>query len=307
MNKLRLCLTNLANINSINNGGCRYIKRWVAPTKVEITRRKKALPKQPEPKRNTFIEWNRDAEIYAFNKRLNELFDMEKLNQAFIHKSYILEELKKQEKMGIKDPELDIQDNEEFIKNGKEITSEVIKKHLKTELSNLPESGIMALHDYLMSETILAKASLHIGTKDIILTGEHPVKEETLAQTFLALVGALAESVNIDHASNFIQDFLIVGLADKDLTEIWNPVQPYEVLSDFLSKECKLSIEARIIGKAGTNTLLSAYHIGIYANKEFMGSGFGQTIEEAKNVAASNILADRFGISESSQPLQFKK
>ncbi|XP_012146096.1 mitochondrial ribosomal protein L44 [Megachile rotundata] len=307
MNKLRLCLTNLASINSINYGGYRHIKRWVAPTKKELSRRKRLLKDETVPKRNTFIEWNRDAEIFAFNERLKEKFNIEKLNQAFVHKSYILEELKKQEEMGISDPKLDIQDNEEFIKKGKEITSEFIKTHLGEELPNLPELGIMALHDYLMSQTILAKASLHIGTKDIILTAEHPANEETLAQTFLALVGALAESVNIDHARNFIKDFLIVGLAEKDLTEIWNPVQPFEMLRDFLSKETNTSIEARIIGKAGTNTILSAYHIGIYSNKEFLGSGFGQTIEEAKNVAASNILANMFGISESSQPLQFNK
>lgn len=307
MNKLRLCLTNLASINSINYGGCRYIKRWVAPTQIELNRRKKMLKNETEPKRSTFIEWNRDAEIFAFNERLKEKFDIEKLNQAFVHKSYILDELKKQEEMGIAEPKLEIQDNEEFIKKGKEITSEFIKTHLKEELPDLPESGIMALHDYLMSQTILAKASLHIGTKDIILTAEHPAKEETLAQTFLALVGALAESVNIDHARNFIKDFLIAGLAEKDLTEIWNPVQPFEVLRDFLSKETNAHIEARMIGKVGTNTLLSAYHIGIYLNQEFLGSGFGQTIEEAKNVAASDILANMFGISESSQPLRFDK
>lgn len=304
MNRLRLCLTNLASVNSIKYGGCRYIKRWVRPTQIEITHRKKALP-QTEQKRNTFIEWNRDAEIFAFNERLKEKFNIEKLNQAFIHKSYILQELETQKEMGITDPKLDIEDNEEFIKEGKEITSQVIKTFLEKELSNLPQSGVKALHDYLMSQPILAQASSHLGTKDIILTSEHPVSEETLAQTFLALVAALVKSTNIDHARKFIKDFLIVTLAEKDLTEICNPVQPYETLRDFVSKERNLPIEARLIGKAGTNTILSAYHVGIYADKEFLGSGFGQTIEEAKNVAASNVLADIFGTSESSKPLNF--
>lgn len=307
MNKLQLYFQTLTNIKYINYEGCRHIKRWVAPTQKEITKRKKKLPPQVEPHRNNFIEWNRNAEIYAFNERLSEKFNTEKLNQAFIHKSYIVEEIKKQKEIGIKEPLFNIQSNEEFIKKGKEITSAVIKKYLNQNLSSLPENGIIAFHDYLMSQELLATASLHIGTKDIILTGEHPVSQETLAQTFLALVGALAESVDVNHAGIFVRDFLIAGLASKDLTEIWCPTKPFETLTDMISMERKVIIEARLIGQAGKNTILSVYHIGIYANKEYLGSGFGQTIAEAKDVAAINILSQMYGLLHSSQPLRFNE
>lgn len=36
-----------------------------------------------------------------------------------------------------------------------------------------------------------------------------------------------------------------------------------------------------------------------------MVSGFGQTIEEAKDVAAMNALCRMFGLLDSSQPLRF--
>ncbi|CAK9808790.1 39S ribosomal protein L44, mitochondrial [Anthophora quadrimaculata] len=269
MNKLQLYFKTFTNLKCANYEGCRYIKRWVAPTQKEITRRKKELKSEPEPKRSTFTDWNRNAEIYAFNQRLSEKFDTEKLKQAFIHKSYITEEIKRQENIGITNPKLDIEHNEEFIEKGRKITSETIKKYLSQNLPHLPEEGIMAFHDYLMSEKILATASLHIGTKDIILTGEHPVLEETLAQTFVALVGALAESVDINQK--------------------------------------KTSIEARLIGQTGKTTVLSAYHVGIYADKEFLGSGFGQTITEAKDVAAANVLSKMCGILHASQPLRIDK
>lgn len=45
--------------------------------------------------------------------------------------------------MGIKEPLFDVQNNEEFIKKGKEITSAVIKKYLNQNLPSLPENGIM--------------------------------------------------------------------------------------------------------------------------------------------------------------------
>ncbi|KOC65811.1 39S ribosomal protein L44, mitochondrial [Habropoda laboriosa] len=291
MNRLQLYFKTVTSLNCVNYEGCRYIKRWVSPTQKEITRRKRRLPPQPEPKRNTFTDWNRNTEIYAFNQRLSENFDTEKLNQAFIHKSYIAEEIKRQETMGIKEPELDMQHNEEFIENGKKITSEVIKKYLSENLPHISEAGFMAFHNYLMSEKILAKASLHIGTKDIILTA----------------VWALTESVNIDQASAFVRDFLIAALVDKDLTELWCPTKPFEFLNDMISMKKKTSIEARLIGQTGKNTILSAYYIGIYADKEFLGSGFGQTIAEAKDVAAANILSKMCGILHSSQPLRVDK
>lgn len=36
-------------------------------------------------------------------------------------------------------------------------------------------------------------------------------------------------------------------------------------------------------------------------------SGFGQTIQEAKDVAAMNILSRMFGLSDSSNPMKFDK
>ena len=305
MNRLRLCLNNLTNIKSVNYEGCRYFKRWLSPTQKEITRRKRKLSPQPIPNRSTFIDWNRDTEMYAFNQRLMEKFHPEKLSRAFIHKSYIFKEEQKQKEMGIQEPKLDIEHNEDFIENGIRITSKAVNNYLKTSLPHVPESVILSLHDYLISQKVLAEAALHIGTKDIILAAEHPATEETLARTFFALVGALAESVDIDHTSTFIRDFLIVGLAEKDLSEIWNPPNPFEMLNDIISKERETTVEPRIIGQAGKNTILSAYEIAVYSNKQFLGSGVGQTIEEAKDVAAMNALCRMFGLLDSSQPLRF--
>ncbi|XP_033331652.1 mitochondrial ribosomal protein L44 isoform X2 [Megalopta genalis] len=292
------------NVTSANYQDCRHIKRWVAPTEREICNRKRRLPKE-QPKRSTFLEWNRDAELYAFNQRLSENFKIDKLNQAFIHKSYIFLEEKKQEEMGVIDPKLEIQHNEGLIEVGREITSKVVVNYLTKSFPRVPASGIMAFHDYLMSQKILAEASLHIGTKDIILSGEHPVTQETVAKTFLALVGALTESTDTKHVGAFVRDFLIVGLATKDLTEIWCPSEPFEMLNSIIYKEKNSPVEPRIIGQAGKNTILSAYQVAVYCNKQFLGSGFGQDIAEARNVAAMNALCKMFGLLDSSQPLRF--
>jgi len=99
------------------------------------------------------------------------------------------------------------------------------------------------------------------------------VTQKTLADTFLALVTALAESVDVNHAANFVRDFLIVILAEKDLTEIWNPARPVELLNDVLQKQNKSPAEPRLIAQAGQNTLLVTYHVAMYSDKQFLGSG----------------------------------
>ncbi|XP_071637730.1 large ribosomal subunit protein mL44 [Temnothorax longispinosus] len=310
MNVLRSCVKTVIlskGVRSINYEGQRSIKRWVAATQVEITRRKRKLDPQPEPKRNTFLDWNRSAEIYAFNKRLSENFDTEKLEQAFTHKSYLIREQHRQKEMGIEDPVLAVQDNAELIRDGEKLTSEIVQNYLVQVLPHASEDVIILLHDYLLSEEILAKAAFHIGTKDIILTEEYPVAQKTLADTFLALVAALAKSVDANHAATFVRDFLIVTLAEKDLTEIWNPARPVELLNDVLRKQNRSPAEPRLIAQAGQNTLEVAYHVAMYSDKQFLGSGFGQTIQEAKDVAAINVLSRIFGLLDSSKPIQFNK
>ncbi|KYQ59514.1 39S ribosomal protein L44, mitochondrial [Trachymyrmex zeteki] len=308
MNVLRSCVKTIIlsnGVRSVNHEGPRYIKRWVAPTQKILTKLKKSLGEQPEPKRNTFLEWNRSAEIYAFNERLSESFNTEKLEQAFTHKSYLIQEEQRQKEMEIETPVLAIQDNAELIRKGEKLTSEIVQTYLVQVLPEASEDIIISLHDYLLSEEILAKAAFHIGTKDIILT--EAIAQKTLADTFLALVAALAESVDVNHTANFVRDFLIVILAEKDLTEVWNPAHPVELLNDVLRKQNRSPAEPRLIAQAGKNTLEVAYNVALYCDKEFLGSGFGQTIQEAKNTAAMNVLSRIFGLLDSNKPIKFNK
>lgn len=290
----------------VQREGRRYIKRWVAPTQIELTKRKKKFP-QPKPIRNTFLEWNRDAEIYAFNERLHEKFDRVLIDRALTHRSYIIKEEESQRNQGITDPKLDINDNKDLIEIGKAFTSKVVQKYLQEALPDLPEHGIMGFHDYLLSEEILAKASLHIGTRDLILTAEYPVTNETLANTFLALVAALIESVNASHAAVFVRDFLIVVLADKELASIWCPNKALAELNDILLKKGRAPAEPRLIAQNGANTILASYHVAFYSDKQFLGSGCGINIQEAKEVAATEALCRIYGLLDSSRPIKFNK
>ena len=92
--------------------------------------------------RNTFLEWNQDAELYAFNARLSEKFDSELLMQALTFRSYVVLEEQKQRDVGIKDPKLDIPENTEMIEEGQRLTEKITKAYLCQALPKVPEEGI---------------------------------------------------------------------------------------------------------------------------------------------------------------------
>lgn len=62
-------------------------------------------------------------------------------------------------------------------------------------------------------------------------------------------------------------------MAEKDLTEVWNPAHPVELLNDVLRKQNRSPAEPRLIAQAGKNTLEVAYNVALYCDKEFLGSG----------------------------------
>ncbi|XP_063984129.1 large ribosomal subunit protein mL44 [Diachasmimorpha longicaudata] len=308
MNVLRSCsrtAIHLQTINSVTFVGKRGIRRYVFPMLKEITRRKRKLePSSPEPRRG-FLEWNREAEIWAFNQRLKENFDMNILTRALTHRSYVIQEEMQREKAGLGDSELNIEDNRELIDNGRHLTSKIVEIYLSTTLPRAPEECILAIHDHLLSEEVLANSASLIGTKDLILSEEYPPSTETLANTFLALVSALSRSVDEIHTSKFIRDFLIATLAERDLSELWYPVEPLKILNEILTRDGREPAEPRLIAQSGVNTVLPVYQVGLYSKKEFLGAGTEDNVEAAVKIAAINALNDLFDLSQSSKPIKF--
>ncbi|XP_011502006.1 PREDICTED: 39S ribosomal protein L44, mitochondrial [Ceratosolen solmsi marchali] len=307
MYSIKTCIKSIIEfhkLKSISQISQRHIKRHIRPTLIELTKRKRKLKETFSNPRNEYLEWNWNAELFAFNSRLTEKFDLELLKQAFTHRSYIINETEKQKQVGIENPILDLVDNTEFIIEGEQIVPLIIENYLSHALPLAPQECIYALKNYLLSTEILAKTSSCIGVKDLILSMERHPTEETLAKTFYALISALNRSVNLEHASLFVRDILISLLVEKDLTEIWCVEDPISILNDILSRENKELAEPRIIAQTGINTLLSVYQIAVYSNKKFLGSGIGETIEEAKNMAALNTLHKMFGLLDSSKPIR---
>lgn len=88
----------------------------MAPTLMLLKLREKKQGGKVVKPRNTFLEWNLEAELYAFGKRLNEDFDADLLLQAFTDRSYVIKEEMKQKEMDI---DIKMKDNRELAEEGK--------------------------------------------------------------------------------------------------------------------------------------------------------------------------------------------
>ncbi|CAG9559143.1 unnamed protein product [Danaus chrysippus] len=280
----------------------RNIKRWVAPTLMELKRREDKQGGKVTNPRNTFLEWNLEAELYAFGKRLNEEFDSDLLLQAFTDRSYVIKEEMKQKELEI---DLKMKDNRELAEEGRKFMQEYIQLYLETVLHKLPAEGIMCIRNHLISEKVLSNVSFHLGTKDIILAAEYPVDNSILAQTFEALVGALLQSCGEERAAHFVRDFVITQLQGQDVNEFWEIEDPWTMLTEMISKTGS-ELEPRLIGEVAKNTLLACYRVGLYLDKKMMSSGFGETVAIAKEMAAREALKKIFGTEETMHPINFK-
>lgn len=170
----------------------------------------------------------------------------------------------------------------------------------------VPEDGIKAFHDYLVSEETLAHVSSHIGTKDIILTADTVPSQTDLAETLKALISALQKSSGDERTFLFVRDFILTQLNQKDLNEIWVIESPF----NRLKSECKrLKLgepEPRSLGDMAKNTIIACSRVGIYCDKKLLSTGFGEDVETAIETAALNGLNKIFNIEETRKPLNFR-
>lgn len=88
-----------------------------------------------------------------------------------------------------------------------------------------------------------------------------------------ALIGALEADRGIKKTENFILDFILTYLADKDLMEIWQIKDASSTLKRILARERLPPAEPRLLRESGRNTLQACYVVGLYVNKQLIGEG----------------------------------
>ena len=100
---------------------------------------------------------------------------------------------------------------------------------------------------------------------------ELPPYESTLADTFLAVIGALAEDGGITRAQHFVLDFLVINLLDVDVNELFLVNDPMATVADILEREGRTEPETRLLRRCGDTSPEAVYLIGVYSDKELIG------------------------------------
>ncbi|KAH8383195.1 hypothetical protein KR009_007271, partial [Drosophila setifemur] len=283
----------------------RHIKRWVSPTLRELAHRQKKLgPQKPEP-RAGFVEWSERSELFAFGKRLGERFELPLLQKAFTERSFANKEEEKRRQLGIEEADLHMPDNTELAEKGIHIARAYVEAFLQHQLPKVPKEGLAAISNYLLSTETLAHVSSLLGTKDLIHSTEYPPSQESLAQSLQAVIGALADSSSVERAFLFVRDFICTQLNQKDLLDVWTPQEPLQLLEKICQEQKLGEPEPRLLGDCGKNTVLAAYQVGIYGNRQLLGQGFGEDLQTAIETASIDALQRLFDTHENRRPFDF--
>ncbi|CAG7729476.1 unnamed protein product [Allacma fusca] len=289
----------------------RNIQFWVRPTILAFHKRKEAeefknvYPVKPRP-RYEYTDWNYNAELYAFGKRLGENFNDDILRTALTDKSYIHQYLKQQEELGLPANQVELQDNNELSVQGMDFISGSVLSTLKEEFPDLPNEGIFAVSEWLTSQSALARICSLIGTNDLILCADYPPSEIVFDRVFKAIVAALVGSSGEERGRRFVIDLVLTQLCGKDVFELWDIPLPWTTLTELLKKKGQELPEPRIISQAGPNTVLAAYVVGLYdSNKQQIGKGIGETLEIAQEMAARDTLKRIYGLARPKNGFNF--
>ncbi|XP_060583025.1 large ribosomal subunit protein mL44-like [Ruditapes philippinarum] len=280
-----------------------------------ISRRKVAYLKElyhrrlevgPEKERHPSVYgcWSHDAEIFAFSQRLGENFDENLLKEAFVQRSYVEQEAKKQKDLGL-DTEIDLRDNVELSEKGQKLASRFIKAYLRYSYPQAFEEKICAIHDFLMSNETLLHVGTNLGLRELMQTAEYPPEDDNYITTLLAVIGALLESQGERTAEMFVLDFIISQLIGTDINEIWRVDNPMGILAKLLKESGRGEPESRLLWTSSKNSLMPVYHVGIYSDKKLIGKSPGESSVIAEELAAKEALKHFMKMEDSRAPLMF--
>lgn len=255
-------------------------------------------------KRSDRQDWNYKTEIFAFSRRLQENLSEDTLRRAFTHPSYIASLQKQGGEFDL--PVVQLDSNEELVDKGLKLMDDIIKPYLRHHFNNMPEDGITAITNYLKSDEVLATIAKWIGCRDIVLTADYPPSSQAMALTVPAVIAAIDKDLGFERARRFIIDMIITYIHDFPIMEkIWQIPHPRETLNMILKNNGLPNYEPRIIFQTGLRTLEACHVVGLYCNKQFLGSSPGETLDIAEECASLDAMMRLFDIKENRRPLTF--
>uniref|UniRef100_A0A915PIF7 Large ribosomal subunit protein mL44 n=1 Tax=Setaria digitata TaxID=48799 RepID=A0A915PIF7_9BILA len=278
---------------------CRFIRaRWERPFLKDLYHRRMLAGADPVLSRSAYPNWDYDSEIFAFGHRIGAPeMDKDLLIQAltdisFYQRADVAEDStnaqpSKQESYSVKEH------NRQLIQDGNELLWKSTGAYLRYGLPHTPEELITCLALKLTDDEQIANLANYLGINNLIRTAEFPPSKISLSNAFKALIALLP----YQRAIALIRNVIIAQLTDLDIEEVFPLAEPLEVLRCFKSFNEGVEVEPRLLHSAGEISAEPIFIVGIYANKELIGKGPGETLSIAVDMAAMDALMRCWGVS----------
>ncbi|CAL8361810.1 unnamed protein product [Merluccius merluccius] len=282
-------------------------KRWLKSYMYTMEKKRKIEGPPPPKPRSQKPNWDYHAEVQAFSCRLHENFPLELLKTAFVNPCYMESEHRRRQELGM-DAEttaLVLKGNTELHSLGSQFTAGFLADWCRASFPSLHGDGVAAVAAHLSCAAVVCHVARNLGIEDLTMSAEHPVTDDVLQATFMAVVGALLESRGAERAGVFLRDFVATQLIGKDLFDMWTVVNPMGLLMEELAHRNMSAPEPRLIRSAGASTVLPLYFVGLYSDKKLLAQGPGDTVIAAEEEAARVALRKLYGFTENRRPSDF--
>ena len=232
------------------------------------------------------ISNERKLQLKEFQKKYNLTFEnIELLNQAFIHSSYVREN------------NLDVSlcyEKLEFY--GDAVLKLAVSDFLYNHFVDFSEGELTNARAEIVSDRNIFEYAKELGFSDLIILGKNErkqkgyIKESILACAFEALLGAIFIEYKEDGYKkakeflydNFIDDILSI---DKKMLLI-NPKAMLQEYTQGRDKKLPEYIITNEVGKAHNKT----FYVDVVYNNKVIGQGIAKSIKKAEKEAAFDAL-----------------
>ncbi|MAF13548.1 MAG: ribonuclease III [Parcubacteria group bacterium] len=207
------------------------------------------------------------------------------LKQAFVHRSYI------NENSGFK---LGHNERLEFL--GDAVLELVTTEHLYSNYPN-PEGELTNWRASIVNSQMLAKLARKINLEDYLYLSKGEAKDTNgkarnyiLANTYEALIGAIHLDGGYKQASKFINENLIPELPHILSNELY--LDPKSKFQEISQEKLGITPSYKVLKESGPDHD-KKFQVGVYLEKELIGTSTGSSKQEAQVNAASKALENK--------------
>ncbi|RDD40445.1 39S ribosomal protein L44, mitochondrial [Trichoplax sp. H2] len=258
--------------------------------------------------RSAYANWNYDAELSAFMKRIQQNVSEDRLRMALTHHSFLhqnddvnyMDDNDYNTGTGVADfksVEDVYQSNDRLTILGYNAMRHFVTEYVYVRYPNLKSSHIYDMINFFMNRDGMVNIAHYLGIADLIRSKillYNPVKTRIISDVFCAIVGAIYMDLGPIEARSFVQDFILVQQYGREFSDIIKIEHPIFMLTAILKMQRMQPLEARLLRESGRATHFPTYVVGAFSGSKLLSEGAGPSIKAAKSAACQEALLNYF-------------